>query len=132
MVQMQEAIQYISFNSDDRRVAVVFHDGTRLEYELPIPNRSGVRNRNRNDNQGLIKNHRALADAGHISPGRMSQILNLTYLAPSIQEQLLFLPQTKSGSDLVKERDLRAIAQVVDWDQQKGLLQQVMEGGEVR
>jgi DNA invertase Pin-like site-specific DNA recombinase len=154
MVQMQQAIQNISFNSDDRRVAVVFHDGTRLEYELPIPNRSGVRSRNRNGNpgglprisrlmalaieldrtlgQGPIKNHRALADAGHISPGRMSQILSLTHLAPSIQEQLLFLPQTKSGSDLVTERDLRAIAQVVDWNQQKRLLQQAMEGGEVR
>jgi hypothetical protein len=82
--------------------------------------------------QGPIKNHRALADAGHISPGRMSQILSLTHLAPSIQEQLLFLPQTKSGSDLVTERDLRAIAQVVDWNQQKRLLQQAMEGGEVR
>jgi hypothetical protein len=73
-----------------------------------------------------------VASAGHISLARLSQILSLTCLAPAIQEQLLFLPQTKTGPDLVTERDLRAITKVVDWDEQKKLFQAVMEGRNIR
>ena len=51
----------------------------------------------------------------------MSQIVALTNLAPAIQEQLLFLPRTLSGVDRIVEKDLREIAQVVDWQQQIAL-----------
>lgn len=154
MIQIQQAIEAISFHSHDRRVEVVFQDGARLDYELPVPNRPGVRKRNREENvgrlprisrlmalaielerrlqDGSVPDHRTLASAGKISAGRLSQILSLTYLAPSIQERLLFLPQTQSGADLVAERDLRAITKVPDWDRQKKLFQDLMDGGSVR
>ena len=152
MVQIQQAISAI-YCFQDRRVEVVFQDGTRLEYELPVPNRPGARNKSREDNagrlprisrlmalaielerrlrQGPARDHCTLASAGHISAGRMSQILSLTNLAPSIQERLLFLPQTQTGADLIPERDLRAITKAPDWDQQKKLFQDLMEGRNV-
>jgi DNA invertase Pin-like site-specific DNA recombinase len=151
MLQLQQAIQSISFDSESRRVEVVFQDSTRLEYELPIPHRPGVRKANHEENRGRVprisrlmalalklerkgplRNYRSVASAGHISAGRLSQILSLACLAPAIQEQLLFLPPTKTGPDLVTERDLRAITKLVDWDEQKKLFQAVMEGRNIR
>jgi hypothetical protein len=84
------------------------------------------------ERDGPVHNYRSVASAGHISSARLSQILSLTCLSPAIQEQLLFLPQTKTGPDLVTERDLRAITKVVDWDEQKKLFQAVMEGRNIR
>jgi len=152
MVQIQQALEAIYF-FEDRRVDVVFQDGTRLEYELPLPNRPGVRNRNREDNagrlprisrlmalaiewermlgEGLVQDHRTLASVSHVSVGRISQILSLTYLAPSIQERLLFLPLTQTGVDLVPERALRAITKIPDWDRQTKLFQDLMDGRNV-
>jgi hypothetical protein len=151
MLQLQQAIHAISFDSVNRRVEVVFQEGTQLEYELPILHRPGVRKANQEENRGRVprisrlmalalklerdgplRNCRSVANVGHISSGRLSQILSLTCLAPPIQEQLLFLPQTKTGPDLVTERDLRAITKMVDWDEQKKLFQAVMEGRNIR
>ena len=42
--------------------------------------------------RGSVCGYRELADAGHVSRARLSQILQLTQLAPDIQEELLFLP----------------------------------------
>src|ERR1700729_4259591 len=41
---------------------------------------------------GQVANYAALAAAGHVSRARMTQIANLTCLAPDLQEQILFLP----------------------------------------
>ena len=43
--------------------------------------------------EGTIVSYRDLAEVGQISPARMSQILRLADVAPSIQEELLFLPR---------------------------------------
>jgi len=50
-----------------------------------------------------------LARLASVTQPRMTQILNLLYLAPDIQEELLFLPLVTSGKDPVTERDLRPI-----------------------
>jgi hypothetical protein len=49
----------------------------------------------------------------------LSQILQLTHLAPEIQEQLLFLPPTRHGSDRIVESHVRPLARLVDWEAQK-------------
>jgi len=41
--------------------------------------------------------------------------MNLLLLAPSIQEEILFLPKTERGRDAVTERELRSIAAEVGW-----------------
>ena len=60
-----------------------------------------------------------LARLGHVTQPRMSQILNLTMLAPDIQEELLFLPRVTAGKPTIHEKMLRPITAEVDWDRQR-------------
>jgi hypothetical protein len=69
--------------------------------------------------EGEVRNHRSIAENGHISRARMSQIMRLTELAPSIQEELLFQPKTVAGPNRITEKALRRVAQSIDWDRQK-------------
>ncbi len=43
--------------------------------------------------QGEVADYADLARLAHISRARISQIMNLTLLAPDIQEAILFLPR---------------------------------------
>jgi hypothetical protein len=47
---------------------------------------------------GAIASYADLARLGHVSHARISQIMNLLYLAPDIQESLLFLPRMGWGN----------------------------------
>jgi hypothetical protein len=49
----------------------------------------------------------------------MSQILNLTLLAPDIQEELLFLPRITAGKAAFHEKMLRPICAVLNWETQR-------------
>ena len=49
---------------------------------------------------------------------RISQLLDLTLLAPDIQEWLLFATNDR-GRDIITERDLRAVAQLRLWEDQR-------------
>ncbi len=42
---------------------------------------------------GQVTDYATLANVGHVSRARITQIVNLTLLAPDIQEGILFLPQ---------------------------------------
>jgi hypothetical protein len=75
---------------------------------------------------GVVRNYRELAQAGHVSRARLSQILQLNHLAPEIQEQLLFLPPTR-GSDRLLERHVRSLARVVDWQKQRALFRALQD-----
>jgi hypothetical protein len=70
---------------------------------------------------GTVRSFRELAEVGHVSRPRLSQIMQLAQLAPEIKEKLLFLPPTLVGPDRVFERHLRFLAKVVDWEKQKQL-----------
>ena len=74
---------------------------------------------------------RELAELGQVSRPRLSHIMKLIQLAPDIQEQLLFLPQTVRGPDPVFERQLRSIADVIDWDEQRQLFRSFWHSQEV-
>ena len=56
---------------------------------------------------------------GHGTRARLTQIMNLRCLAPDIQEQILFLPPTERGRDTVTEKQLRPIAAIVSWKEQR-------------
>jgi hypothetical protein len=71
--------------------------------------------------RGGITDYAELAEVGHVTRARMTQIMNLLNLAPVIQEEILFLPRTTSGRDPVGERDLRSITAVADWREQRRL-----------
>ena len=70
---------------------------------------------------GVIANYAALAELGHVSRARVTQILNLLWLAPDIQEALLFLPRTERGRDPIPLRQLQPLARVLDWRKQRKL-----------
>lgn len=69
--------------------------------------------------QGGVYNQADLAEVGHVSRARVTQIMNLLHLAPDIQEQILFLPKITSGSDPYPERKIRPIVKECDWDKQR-------------
>jgi hypothetical protein len=58
-----------------------------------------------------------LARLAQVSPARISQIVILAQLAPSIQEQILFLSTEQAVG--ISEREVRAIAREPRWDLQR-------------
>lgn len=68
---------------------------------------------------GHVADQAELARVSHVSRARLTQIMNLLCLAPDIQEAVLNLPRTIQGRDAVTERDLRPIAGMVSWKEQR-------------
>jgi hypothetical protein len=75
---------------------------------------------------GQVASYSALASLGHVTPARISQILNLLYLAPDLQEALLFLPPTIRGRDAIILADLMPIAAAFDWRKQRRLWRKLL------
>ena len=75
---------------------------------------------------GQIGSYSELASLGHVTRARVSQILSLLYLAPDIQEALLFLPHTPRGRDPIVLADLMPIAATLDWRKQRRLWRQLL------
>ncbi len=74
--------------------------------------------------RGEVKDYAELARVGHVTRARVTQITNLLYLAPEIQEQILFLPLTEKGSDAVKEWQVRPIVAEPNWATQRTMWRQ--------
>jgi hypothetical protein len=68
---------------------------------------------------GAIGSMADLAAERGISRARMSQIMALLLLAPDLQEQLLFLPKTVRGRDLITLRKMRYVCATPIWDEQR-------------
>ena len=68
---------------------------------------------------GAVSDYAALAELGHVTRARVTQIMNLLYLAPDIQEEILFLPKTEQGRDPMILADLQPIAAHLDWRRQR-------------
>jgi len=74
--------------------------------------------------QGEVRDYADLARLGYVTRARMTQIMNLLMLAPDIQETLL----CRIGSaTTLREGDLRPVANLTLWSDQRILLQQIME-----
>lgn len=71
--------------------------------------------------QGEVRDFADLARLGYVTRARITQIMDLTLLAPDIQEEILFLPPTTAGRDPVKEKEVRAIAAIPHWHRQRKL-----------
>jgi hypothetical protein len=70
---------------------------------------------------GKVKSYAEMARLGKVTPARITQIMNLLFLAPPIQEEILFWPRIASGRDRIRLADLQPIAQVADWHTQQML-----------
>ena len=71
--------------------------------------------------EGRVQDYAEIAQLGHVSRARLTQIMNLRQLAPDIQEQILFLPLVLQGKDPITDRALRPIAAELDWEEQRGM-----------
>jgi hypothetical protein len=74
---------------------------------------------------GQVEDYATLASLGHVTRARITQIINLTLLAPDVQEALLFLPRVHRGPDPITERDLRPIVAQPDWQRQRQMWRQL-------
>jgi hypothetical protein len=70
---------------------------------------------------GVVANQAELARLGHVSRTRITHIMNLTLLAPDIQETLLFLSEESCGPDGLHLSQLQPIAAVPSWRRQRRL-----------
>jgi hypothetical protein len=75
--------------------------------------------------RGDIASYAEVADLGHVTRARVSQIMNLLNLSSDIQQAILFLPRTQRGRDAIILRDLQPIASTCDWRRQRVLWQQL-------
>jgi hypothetical protein len=83
----------------------------------------------------LVREHRLrdyaeIARLGEASRARLSQLMSPINLEPAIQEALLFLPKTVTGHDRITEKRMRKIAQVIDWERQQVLFQELGSAAE--
>jgi hypothetical protein len=82
--------------------------------------------------QGAVKDYAELAVLGYVSRARISQIMNLLLLAPSIQEEILFLPRTLRGRDAIRLWQLQPLALALDWGVQRRLWQDLQRKPPIR
>jgi hypothetical protein len=68
---------------------------------------------------GAVRDLSELARLARITQPRATQIMNLTLLAPDIQEVLLHLRAAESGREAIHERRLRPIVALAGWDEQR-------------
>ncbi len=68
--------------------------------------------------EGVVTDYAELARLGQVSRARISQIMRLRYLAPDLQETILFC-RTRHGPDPISVATLLAIAARWDWQEQR-------------
>jgi hypothetical protein len=77
---------------------------------------------------GVVRDYAELARLGRVTRARISQVMALLYLAPDLQERVLFLPRTERGRDPIILHDLLPIAAAADWRRQRRLWERFWPG----
>jgi DNA invertase Pin-like site-specific DNA recombinase len=70
--------------------------------------------------EGAVRDYAELARLGHVTRARITQIMSLLYLAPDIQESILFW-DGDSRMQPMAESNVRHIARCIHWDEQRRL-----------
>jgi len=68
---------------------------------------------------GEVASMAEIAKLGRVSRARVTQIMDLLLLAPDIQEEILCLPATESGHDVVALREMRTVCAAAEWREQR-------------
>lgn len=76
--------------------------------------------------KGLVKNHDELADLAGVDRSLVSRIIRLRLLAPEIQEWLLNLPEQEPGNDPLDWTELRPLARIISWEEQRRMLDRLL------
>jgi hypothetical protein len=75
---------------------------------------------------GALASYSELAEIGHVTRARVSQIMNLVNLAPDVLEAILDLPRTERGRDSIHLRLLQPIASSIDWKKQRRMWHELL------
>ncbi len=59
-----------------------------------------------------------IARLGYVTRARLTQIMNLLLLAPTIQEEILQMERQPLENRAVSERNMRAVANFAEWNRQ--------------
>jgi hypothetical protein len=78
--------------------------------------------------EGIVADYAELARLGHVTRARVTQMMNLLYLSPDIQEVILYLPRTERGRDPIVLRNLLPIAAHPDWKLQRRIWAKLRTG----
>ena len=70
---------------------------------------------NRRVDEGIVANYAEIARLMGLSRARVTQIVDLSFLAPDIQDEILL------GDADATEREIREIARAPEWDEQRRL-----------
>jgi hypothetical protein len=73
--------------------------------------------------EGVVADQAEMARLGHVTRARLTQIMNLLYLAPDLQEEILFLPTFERGRNPLTEKQLRPIAATPEWRKHRRMWQ---------
>ena len=71
--------------------------------------------------RGEAHDYADLARLGCLTRERMSQIMELVWLAPDIQQEILEFPPNRTGRFPVSEVAARCVAEKLDWAEQREL-----------
>ncbi len=77
---------------------------------------------------GAVNNRAEIARMYKLSRARVTQIMDLLYLAPEIQEEILLLEGKGRGDFDVTERAMRQITQSQSWSKQCELWRRLRDG----
>jgi hypothetical protein len=69
--------------------------------------------------RGEVRDYADLARLGYVTRARITQIMNLLYLAPDIQEEILCLDGQSINNAHIAERKIRVIIKIVSWARQR-------------
>jgi hypothetical protein len=76
--------------------------------------------------RGEVRDYADLARLGYVTRARITQIMSLLNLAPSIQEEILLRQET---SNAIEERRLRCVTSEVCWREQRLLWHRIRPTG---
>ncbi len=75
---------------------------------------------------GLVADYAELTRLGNVRPARITQIMDVNLLAPDIQQAILSLPRTVKWRDSIRERHVRRILLLTNWESQRAIWKQLM------
>jgi hypothetical protein len=69
--------------------------------------------------EGVVKDYAEIARLTGLTRARVTQITNLTLLAPSIQEDLLAFLPGREARKILTEHEMRFLTAPLDWEEQQ-------------
>ena len=78
----------------------------------------------------VVADQAELARIANVTRARLTQIMNLLNLSPTIQLNILGLPGAKQSLSKITERQLRCIVSIPEWSQQHRFWDKLYNGCE--